>query len=88
MTDRRKSTDYETETFQDPDAPDVDVQQGRPDPIQGDASPEARARVNGSSLEGQNPGGTGGFLGISMGIFWAVAIVTIVGFGVILYFAL
>lgn len=88
MTDRREPANRNPETYKSPDAPDVDVQQGRPDPIEGDASPESRARVGGTRLEGPNPGGGGGFLGISMGIFWAVALVTIVGIGVILYFAL
>ena len=70
MTDRRKTTDYETETFQDPDAPDVDVQQGRPDPVQGDASPEAergwaehRWRGRTPPAEADSPASRWGFSG-------------------------
>lgn len=88
MTDRREPANRQPETYKSPDAPEIDVQQGRPDPSGGDASPEARARVRGGSVEGPGQGGTGGFLGVSMGLMWTVGIVTIVAIGVILFFAL
>lgn len=88
MSDRRDTTDRTSETFQSPDAPDMEVRQGRPDPVSGDALPEARARVSGTSLEGPNRAETGGAAGISMGILWTVVILMIVAAAVILYFAL
>lgn len=88
MTDRREPANRNPETYKSPDAPDVDVQQGRPDPIEGDASPESRARVGGTRLEGPNPAGGGGFTGISMGVLWTVVILLVVAAAVILFFAL
>lgn len=85
MTDRRHTTDYETETFGDPEE---EARQDRPNPSGGEASPEARARVSGTSLEGPNRAETGGAAGISMGILWTAVILLIVAAAVILFFAL
>ncbi len=88
MSDRRDTTDNTAETFRSPDAPEIEVRQGRPDPLQADDVPEARARVGGTSLEGPNPAGGGGFTGISMGLLWTVVILLVVAAAVILFFAL
>lgn len=88
MTDRTEPANRNPETYKSPDTPEVDVQQGRPDPIEGDGSPKARARVSGTSLEGPNRADTGGAAGISMGILWTAVILLIVAAAVILFFAL